>query len=85
MSMGKHGDDPGSANIHMRIAVRQFRCRSGEGGSLFEENPRLRIERLGFPDGRREIGFMESERKRQLTSHLRQLLIELSREQPLPG
>nr|WP_198031671.1 LysR family transcriptional regulator [Bradyrhizobium sp. Ec3.3] len=49
--------------------------------SSWEENPRLRIEHLGFPDGRREIGFMESERKRQLTSHLRQLLIELSREQ----
>lgn len=46
--------------------------------SSWQENPRLRVEHLDFPDARREIGFMESERKRQLTSRLRHLLIELS-------
>jgi hypothetical protein len=50
--------------------------------SSWQENPRIRIEHLGFPDGRREIDFMENERKRQLTSHLRHLLIELSRDAP---
>lgn len=48
--------------------------------SSWQENSRLRIEYFDFPDSRREIGFMESERKRQLTSHLRHLLIELTRE-----
>lgn len=50
--------------------------------SSWEENPRLRIEHLDFPDARREIGLMENERKRQLTSHLRHLLIELTRDKP---
>lgn len=50
--------------------------------SSWEDNPRLRIEHLDFPDARREIGLMENERKRQLTSHLRHLLIELTRGTP---
>lgn len=50
--------------------------------SSWQENPRLRIEHLGFSDGRREIGFLESERKRQLTSHLRHLLMARSSEPP---
>jgi hypothetical protein len=51
--------------------------------SSWEENPRLRIEYLDFPDARREIGLMENERKRQLTSHLRHLLIDLTRDKPV--
>lgn len=50
--------------------------------SSWQDNPRLRIEYFDCPGAKREIGFMESERKRQLTSHLRHLLIELTRVAP---
>lgn len=43
--------------------------------SSWEESPKLRIERLDFAGGQREIGFLENERKRHLTSHVRRLLL----------
>lgn len=44
----------------------------------WRHDPRLRIEPLAFAEARREIGFLENERKRHLTTHVRQLLLEQS-------
>lgn len=38
-------------------------------------NPKLRIEHLDKGGGQREIGFLENDRKRHLTSHVRRLLL----------